>query len=857
MTEPTQPTRKRRRWPWILAAAVVAIPVAGFVALRAFVNPESLRPRLVAAVEGATGRRFTVGDIRLALSLRPTVELIDIALANAEGGSRPEMVTARRVEVQAALLPLLSRRLEIARVVLVEPDILLETDSEGRPNWQFRRPAEAGAAPAPEAAPAAPEAAGGARQPIALAIDSLRLERGRVAYRDIRAGTAETVEIPALDAAAPGAGPTTVRGTLRLRGQDIAVEATAGALAAFGGEQPWPFDLRAAALGAQGRARGTLAAGFAWTAEGDATVPDLARLAPLLPDAPLPPLRDVALGAKLAGTGGTVSSAEALGLRVGRSDLSVLRPGLALERLEVAAPRLDSPLTLAAEGALANAPLRAAGTTGTPAQLLGRAAGPVPVDLRLEAAGATATARGQIAELQAMAGLDLALAAEVPDLAALAPLAGTPLPAIRDIRVSTRLAERTPGFQGGAHLRDLVLASPPAEARGELTLVVGERPGVTGNLDVARLDLDAIRAAMPAAPAGAAPAAPAPAPAGDGRVIPDIPLPVGALRSADADLRLTVASLTFGGQSWRDIRAPIGLEAGQGRVGPVTATTPAGPFTADVTADATADPPALRLQVNAPGLDLAALQRALNQPVRLAGRAEVNADLRGAGARLRGVAGSLAGHLGVAMVNGTAEPALIGPVEAALRRQVPIPVELPQRLPLECVAFRADAQNGIARIGTLLVDAPAAKVAGSGTVNLREETVAMRMLHDVRAAGTTVRVSADLGGPLASPGYRGARADNLGELLGTLGERLGGDAGAILGALGAAQRGGRGGARPEPLPDCAPSLSAARGERAPAAPARAAGAAPAEPRPAPQPRQPAAPGLPGPAGDILRGLLGR
>ena len=99
----TAPTR-RRRWPWILAAVAVALPVAGFVGLRALVNPDALRPRLVAAVEEATGRRFTVGEIGLALSLRPTVALTDIALANAEGGSRPAMLTAKRVEVQVALL---------------------------------------------------------------------------------------------------------------------------------------------------------------------------------------------------------------------------------------------------------------------------------------------------------------------------------------------------------------------------------------------------------------------------------------------------------------------------------------------------------------------------------------------------------------------------------------------------------------------------------------------------------------------------------------------------------------------------------------------------------------------------------
>lgn len=842
----TEATPRRRRWPWILAAVVVALPVAGFLALRAFVNAEAIRPRLVAAVQDATGRTLSVGDIGLALSLRPTLELTDVALANMEGGSRPQMLTARRVAVQVAILPLLSRRVEIARIELDQPDLLLETAADGRANWQFR-PAAPAAAPSP-ATPAAPSA------PLQIALDDLRLEGARITWRDGRAGTAETVEIPRLEASAPLAGPTTARGTLRLRGQEVGVTATTGPVAALGGAEPWPFDLRLTPGGGEVRAEGSLA-GAAWTATVAARLPDLARLAPLLPDVPLPPLRSVEADARLAGTGGELTGADAIALRVGDSDLSVLRPGLRLARLEVTAPRLDAPLTLAAEAAIGGAPIRAAGTAGTPALLLGRARGALPVDLRLTAAGAEATVRGQVRDAQALAGVDLALALTVPDLAALAPLAGAPLPAIRDLRAQARLAERTPGFRGGAHLRGLAVTAPPAEARGEVTLVVGERPGITGRLDVARLDLDAIRAAMPAAASAQAQPA-APPPARDGRAIPDIALPVGALRGVDADLRLAIARLTAGGAEWRDIQAPIRLSAGQGGIAPAAVTTPGGAVTGEVAVNAAATTPTLRLALRAPALQLAPLQQALAGTVYVSGRAELDADLRGAGAGLRQVAAGLGGHFGLAMLDATVEPALLGPVQQALRARVPVLPPLPQRLPVECVALRADIAEGIARIGTLLVDAPAAKVAGSGTVNLGTEAIALRMLHDVRAAGTSTRVAADLGGTLAAPAYGGVNL--LGAAVGVagaIGDRVGGTVGQVLGGLAQQQQ-----ARQEPLPDCGPALTAARGGREGPMPARATSqpqpeaAAPAAPA---QPQQPAAPAIPGPAGDLLRGLLRR
>jgi predicted amidohydrolase YtcJ len=150
-----------------------------------------------------------------------------------------------------------------------------------------------------------------------------------------------------------------------------------------------------------------------------------------------------------------------------------------------------------------------------------------------------------------------------------------------------------------------------------------------------------------------------------------------------------------------------------------------------------------------------------------------------------------------------------------------------------------------------LVDAGVNRVAGSGTVNLGTEAIALRLLHDIRAAGAEVRVAADLGGTLAAPAYQGVQVQNLGALVGGLAERLGGDAGALLGALA-----NRPGARPAPLPECGPALAAARGGRAGPTPSPRAQPDPSPPD-APAPQHRSSPPLPGPAGDFLRRLLHR
>ncbi len=847
MSDTPSPTiPQKRRWPWVALAVVVALPVAAAGAAYVLLDAETLRPRLVAAVEQATGRQFEVGAMRLALSLRPTVELRDITLANGEGFSRPAMLTAKRMEVQAALLPLLSRRVEIARLVVEEPDLLLETRADGRANWEFERAATP--TPGAPASPATP------RQPLQLAVDSLRVERGTITWRDARpSGRTETIGIPAIEAAAPLAGPLRANGQLAVRGQAVTLVFQGGALAAFGAAEPWPIDATVGAAGAEARLRGTIAAGQAWTAQVEARSADLTRLAPLMPDVPLPPLRDVAAAGAATGTGGTLASLTGLSLRIGDSDLSTLRPGLRLASATLAADRPDAPIAIQAEARLAERPLRLSGRLGTPAQITGQAPGPLPVDLRVETTGAFATVAGRIADPRALAGVDLALGAEVADLASLSPLAGTALPPIRELKVATQLAERTAGFAGGAHLRALRLSSSAGEASGELALVVGERPGITGRLSSPRLDLDALRAvAAPASGASAAPgAAPAPA-AAPGRVIPDIALPMAALRVMDADLRVEVAALTLNGQAWRQVVLPLKIDAGRGGIAGASAETPAGPIRLDLSADARAATPTLRLAARSPGLDLVALQAMAGQPNRLSGRAELDVDLRGQGNGLRQVAATLTGHLGMAMLGGHAEPALVQPIQAALRERVPVLPPLPNRLPIECIAIRADAEGGVARLSTLLLDSPAAKVAGTGTINLADEALALRMLHDVRAAGAEVRVSAELGGTLANPAYRGVRAENVAAVLGNLAGQVGGDLGAVLGAL--APRGNNA-ARPAPLPDCGPALTAARGGREGAVPAPRP-APEAAPQAAPQAAPERRPGIPQPA-DLLRGLFGR
>jgi uncharacterized protein involved in outer membrane biogenesis len=120
-----------------VGVAVVVVIVGGAVALST-VDLSQHVAFVEAKAKEITGRELKLkGKIGFKLSLFPTVAADDVSFQNAAWGSRPLMASAKHVEVQIALLPLLTGDVVVRRVLLVEPDVLLEVNAKGDRNWDF------------------------------------------------------------------------------------------------------------------------------------------------------------------------------------------------------------------------------------------------------------------------------------------------------------------------------------------------------------------------------------------------------------------------------------------------------------------------------------------------------------------------------------------------------------------------------------------------------------------------------------------------------------------------------------------------------------------------------------------------
>jgi AsmA protein len=171
-------------------AVVIVLVIAAVVAAPFFIPVDTYKNELVAAVKRSTGRDFAING-KVSFSVLPSLalEANDVAFANPPGAASPQMAKLARLEVRLKFLPLLSRRVEVDKLVLVDPVIALEVDKQGRPNWQFTEAAPAAPSPARPAQPqAAPAASGGGTLLSGLSLGDVRLENGQVSYVDQRSG---------------------------------------------------------------------------------------------------------------------------------------------------------------------------------------------------------------------------------------------------------------------------------------------------------------------------------------------------------------------------------------------------------------------------------------------------------------------------------------------------------------------------------------------------------------------------------------------------------------------------------------------------------------------------------------------
>tara|TARA_R110001592_G_scaffold7431_2_gene41688 strand:+ start:1287 stop:3596 length:2310 start_codon:yes stop_codon:yes gene_type:complete len=641
----------------ILGVLLIAVVVAA-VAVLSSLDFNDYKGVIAEEAKKATGRDLKIsGDLKLNISLTPSLYVDGVTFANAPWGSRPDMVTLKRLEAEVALLPLLSSKVDVKRVVLIGLDLLAETDKQGRGNWQF------GAADGKSAAPAE-GSSGGGNLPL---VRKVHIKDLRVTYRDGRTGEQTRLTLPSLDLGADGIeAPLRIALKGDVNGEDFSAAGTIASIRQLTAGGEMPLDLKAEALGADMTVRGAIADPRAMTGlavtlslKGDSlseTLAAAAKLAPQLASLKVPDLGpyDVSL---------TVTGSSA------KPSISNLKASL-----------------------------------GRPGETV-------------------LTAAGSIADAIKAQGIDLQIAATVPDPAGLAKGLGAEAPPLPAVTASARVADK----DGGYRLQDLDVKIGASDLKGTAALNLGgSRPRISADLQSTLLDLDELL------PKGDGKPAP---PAADGRLFPADPLPLDGLKTVDADINLAATRLRVNKTDVTGLRLGVLLQGGRLTVKPMQATVADGVISGEITLGADQAVPPLAVNLNVAKLDYGKLAAIMGQKPVAEGTADMTLKVTGAGTSVRQIMAGLDGKLRVVSEKGRIDSTLLNVASADILSALPL-VDSKGDKDLRCAVVDFDVVKGIANAKALVLETGGLSVVGVGGVNLRDET--LNLVLEPRAKKTSL-----------------------------------------------------------------------------------------------------------------------
>ena len=174
---------------YVLASVILLIVIAA-VALPLFINPNDFKPEIQTAVKENTGRDLLIeGDLDLSVFPWIGISTGKLSLSNAQGFPEQTFAEIEESNVKVKLLPLLSKKLEVSRIVLKGLTLNLAKNKQGISNWDDL----AGAKAEPEADPTKTtttdtEKAPSASPLAALAIGGISIEQAKIIWDDQQQG---------------------------------------------------------------------------------------------------------------------------------------------------------------------------------------------------------------------------------------------------------------------------------------------------------------------------------------------------------------------------------------------------------------------------------------------------------------------------------------------------------------------------------------------------------------------------------------------------------------------------------------------------------------------------------------------
>lgn len=356
---------------------------------------------------------------------------------------------------------------------------------------------------------------------------------------------------------------------------------------------------------------------------------------------------------------------------------------------------------------------------------------PYPIDLQLANGPTKVTLQGTVQDPVAFAGANLKLHFSGPDLALLYPLTGVPIPQTPSYDLTGNLdyADKRIKFQNFSGR----LGSSDLE--GEIDVEPGqEREQVFANIASKKIDLTDLGGFIGSTPGRAATPNQTPqqkaqlarAEASD-RLIPNTPINLPKLRAADIELKYRGAHIIGRSIPLDDVRVDLAIKDGNIDLHPISFGVGGGQIVGNIKLNGEKDSVRAHADVDLQRVDLARLMASLHS---FQGNGKIGGKI---------VFDSTGNSLGTMLGNGNGEAKVFmsggGNLSALLvdlsglqfGSALLSALGVPDKTQVQCFIGDMGLQRGILSTRTLLLDTNEANVNGTGTINLRDETLDYRL----------------------------------------------------------------------------------------------------------------------------------
>ncbi|HYD30756.1 MAG TPA: AsmA family protein [Azospirillaceae bacterium] len=403
-------------------------------------------------------------------------------------------------------------------------------------------------------------------------------------------------------------------------------------------------------------------------------------------------------------------------------------------------------LTLAGQGALNGKPLRLE-ARGGPLGALIESREPYPVRLQTQVGGTQAQIEGTMLEPVQLKGIDLKAMVAGPDLAEVLPLFGFPVPQTPEYRVAGQVGKKEAVWS----LRNLEGRMGGSDLGGWLALDLGgERPVLRGDIQSNRLAATDFTGLIGAPPPQTGRSYPTEAP---GRVLPDTPIDLAALRTNDLDLSFVAKDVDMPYVPLAGAQGHVRLQAGELVAQPLKVALAGGGVSGMVMLSGRQPVPAVRVDLAMRGIQIGPFFQGTPLADEMAGTLSGRVQLAGQGKSTAQILGNGDGRAAVEVHGGRVSSLVVSALQTDILETLGIALsgeDVP--IPFNCIVADVSLKNGLLTSNTLVADTQDTTIAGRATVNLDKELLDMVIEgnpKEVNLLGTQVPVF--VRGPFRSP----------------------------------------------------------------------------------------------------------